>query len=113
MQPKRFLEPRYKTIDPGSINSTDDPDDELAKKSLREPEKVTISQSRVGAVLRTLLYLLPVGLSFGILQLTFRHVYWRGTGSSYNDASRCSINKILNVLEIVVKLHDPHPIFSI
>jgi len=106
MQPKGSLQPHYETIDPDSINSTDDPDDELAEKPLREPEKVAISQSRIRAVLRTLLYLLPVGLSFGILQLSFRHVYWRVPGSSGSDASRYTIAEILNVLQIVAKVHE-------
>lgn len=101
MQPKGSLQPHYESLDPDSINSTDDPDDELAEKPLREPEKVAISQSRIRAVLRTLLYLLPVGLSFGILQLSFRHVYWRVPGSSGSDASRYTIAEILNVLQIV------------
>ncbi len=106
MQPKGSLQPHYESLDPDSINSTDDPDDELAEKPLREPEKVAISQSRIRAVLRTLLYLLPVGLSFGILQLSFRHVYWRVPGSSGSDASRYTIAEILNVLQIVAKIHE-------
>lgn len=107
MQPKRSLEPHYATIDPDSISSIGDPDDELAEKALREPEKVAISQSRTRAVARTLLYLLPVGLSFGILQLSFRHVFWRVPRDSGNSAgSRYSIDEILNVLQIVAKVHE-------
>lgn len=92
-----------KTVAPDSIHSINDPEDELVGKPLKDPEKVAISHSRIGAVLRTILYLLPVGLSFGILQLSFRHVYWRGTGSS---ATSLSINEILNLLQIVAKVHE-------
>jgi len=106
MQPKASVEPHYETIDPDSINLTIDPDDEFAEKALREPEKVAISESQVGAVLRTPLYLLPVGLSFGILQLSFRHIYWRGTSSSDSHASRYSIGETLSILQIVAKVHE-------
>lgn len=106
IQPEASLEPHYESIDPDSINLADDLDDELTKKPLREPGKVAISQNRVGAILRTLLYLLPVGLSFGILQLSFRYLYWRGTSSSDSHASRYSIGETLSILQIVAKVHE-------
>ena len=104
MQPGSALEVHYETIDPDSVDGTDGPDDDLTEKLAREPEKVAIIQSRAAVFVRTIFYLLPVGFSFGILQLSFRHVYWRGTET--RDASPYSVNEILNVLQLVAKAHE-------
>ena len=105
MQPSTMQDARYESIDPDSIDATDDLDDDLARKPLREPEKIAITRSRTTTFGRILPYLLPVGLSLGILQLSFRNVYWRGTSTGTYD-SPYSINEVLNILQIVAKTHE-------
>lgn len=89
------------------MNYAEDSDQELAPTALREPEKVAIIHSLARALLQIVLYLVPVGLTFAILQLSFREIYWRGVGSSGSGRfSRYSINQVLNMLQIVAKAHE-------
>ena len=69
--------------------------------------KVAVVHSSRKIPLRVCLYLIPVALSFAILQLSFRHVYWRGTGSSDSGyLSRYTMDQVLNFLQIVWKAHE-------
>lgn len=65
-------------------------------------------------MLRVFLYLVPVGVSFAMLQLSLRHVYWRGAGDrGYGYFSRYSTNEALTVLQIVAKAHEVLIVLSI
>ena len=112
---------RYAKLQPGSsgphseaqgyhledMNYAEDSDQELAPTALREPEKVAIIHSLGRVLLQIVLYLVPVGLTFAILQLSFREIYWRGVGSSGSGRfSRCSINQVLSMLQILAKAHE-------
>ena len=89
------------------MNYAEDSDHEFAPTSLKEPEKVAIIHSLGRALFQIFLYLVPVGLTFGILQLSFREIYWRGVGSSGSGRfSRFSINQVLNMLQIAAKAHE-------
>lgn len=108
-------EGRYESINPDrkaatlaaeDLSDQDDQDDQVivARKSTKESIKPVLTPSRKAAALRTVFYLLPVGLSFGILQLSFRRVYWRGSTADYYG--HYDINEVLNILQIVAKVHE-------
>ena len=89
------------------MDYAEDSDHELTPTALKEPEKVAIIHSLGRALLQVVLYLVPVGLTSGILQLSFREIYWRGVGSSGSGHfSRYSVNQVLNILQIVAKAHE-------
>lgn len=119
MQSKHFfLDPQYRSIQPASTDQLAQPEptsDELEyedeQESNTELQKVAISQNRSRALLQTCALLLPVGLSFGILQLSFRHVYWRGGGEADGDPH--GINEILGVLQLAAKVHEIFIVFSL
>ena len=116
-----YTDPSYEALPPNTnaphpededhhienVEYAEDSDDESAPKQSKELMKVAIVHSSRKTVLRVILYLLPLGISFSILQLSFRHVYWRGTerpDSGY--LTRWSINQVLNILQIVAKAHE-------
>lgn len=70
--------------------------------------KLAVWRTRLDLPMRISAYLLPVGLSFGILQLSFRQIYWGGarTTSKGSMVDPQKTNDILAVLQIVAKLHD-------
>ena len=82
-------------------------DQELTPAASREPEKVAIIYSLPKLLFQILLHLVPVGLSFAILQLSFRNIYWRGAGGSGSGhLRRYSTNEVLSILQIVAKVHE-------
>ncbi|MCJ1398406.1 hypothetical protein MMC11_001604 [Xylographa trunciseda] len=74
------------------------------EKSSKEAKKVAISRSKSHGFLRSWIYLLPVGITFGILQLSLRQVYWRGTATG--DGLPNDTNTVLEFLQIVAKAHE-------
>ena len=89
------------------MDYAEDSDHELTPTVLKESEKVAIIHSLGRAVLQIVLHLVPVGLTFSILQLSFREIYWRGVGSDGSGYfRRYSINQALSMLQIVAKAHE-------
>ncbi|MCJ1384980.1 hypothetical protein MMC17_008098 [Xylographa soralifera] len=74
------------------------------QKSCDEPMKVAISRSKSHGFLRSWIYLVPVGITFGIFQLSLRQVYWRGTATG--DGLPNNTNTILQILQIAAKAHE-------
>lgn len=60
-------------------------------------QKVAVRQSRLKNSLWILINSFPIGLSFGILQLSIRHLFY---------GLPPDINQVLPVLQIVAEVHD-------
>ena len=115
-----FLDPRYQTIhqnfpteqldsseqqwDDSEPTNVEELDRELAQQSSTELEKIAIRQNRVAALLRVCALLVPVGLSLGVLQLSWRQLYWRGQGDSTGNPK--GINEDLAIFQIASKAHE-------
>jgi hypothetical protein len=56
-------------------------------------------RSRSGALTSSLVHIIPVGVTFGILQLSFRNVYWA-------DADAQNQRQKLSALQIAAKVHE-------
>ena len=83
----------------------EDSDEDIAQP--KEGEKVAIRRSILAVLVRIYYYSVPVGVSFTILQSSFRRIYWRGTGNSGDGyLSKYSISEVLNVLQLVAKAHE-------
>lgn len=74
---------RYETINAKAIDAVNENDDDVAEDRPKELEKIAIRSSRRKTLVEIGLYLLPITLTFGILQLSFRSVYWRGTSNEF------------------------------
>ena len=111
------IDPRYEAIDatlpadqwddfePSNIEELDR---QIATDSSKELEKIAIKQSRFRVLLRVLALLVPVGLSFAILQLSWRHIYWRN--SNHNPRA---ISEDLAILQIAAKAHEVLMVLSL
>lgn len=109
---KPALDPQYEIIDPAFVADHDHWDDseptniqeldrELAQQSSTELAKVAVRQSRRRALLRVCALLVPVAVSFAILQFSWRQRYWRDS----ND-NPVAISENLAVLQIAAKAHE-------
>lgn len=102
--------PRYEAIDPtlpadqwddAEPSNVEELDRRFAQQSSKELKKVAIYQSRLRAVPRIIALLVPVAISFTILQLSWRHVYWRDS----NQNPR-AISENVAILQIAAKAHE-------
>ena len=84
--------------EPGNIQELDR---QIAQQSTKELEKVAIRHSRPYALLRVCALLVPVALSFAILQLSWRHRYWHD--SVHNPVT---LSEDLATLQIAAKAHE-------
>lgn len=104
------IDPQYEAIDPtlppdqwddSEPSNVQELNQQLAQQSPTQLERVAILQSRLRAVPRVLALLVPVALSFAILQLSWRHVYWRDSNRNPR-----AISENLAVLQIAAKAHE-------
>ena len=69
------------------------------KGSIEEP-KIAVTSDRSTAIARSLLHITPIGVSLGVLQLSFRTVYWGDVGNSTTQ------NAALSMLQFAAKIHE-------
>ena len=80
----------------------------LEKQGAVIPAGLGQKQSRSTAIFRIIFLLIPVGISFGILQLSWRHQYWRDSDDNQNV-----INEDLAILQVGAKAHEVLIIMSL
>ena len=114
MQSSTSREPLYQSLElqpperskPDDDSISDQPDSKHAAISDSRLEKVAIKRDRGKSLLWSCVVLAPVAVSFGILQLSFRQVFWR-------DAQEPGTSTILEVLQVGAKAHELLIIFSL
>lgn len=98
---------RYEPIDPtlpadqwddSEPSNIEELNQQTAKQSAKELEKVAVRQSRFGVLFRSCVLLALAALSFAILQLSWRHRYWRDSNENVSEE--------LAVLQIAAKAHE-------
>lgn len=65
-----------------------------------EEPRVAVRIDRPAALLRCLIHLIPVAITLGILQLSFRTIFWQNIGGSDNQ------NSVLDGLQFGAKFHE-------
>ncbi|KAH7095696.1 hypothetical protein FB567DRAFT_36423 [Paraphoma chrysanthemicola] len=71
----------------------------MPNHKIHDEHKYSIQRSRTKALTSSLVHVIPVGVTFGILQLSFRNVYWA-------DADASDQRVKLSALQIAAKAHE-------
>lgn len=79
---------------------------ETSQPPLPEYGTVTVKSSRLHALLDCTIHILPIALSLGVLQLSFRNVYWLDEGAD-------RINTYRDILQVAAKAHEILIVFSL
>ena len=101
------LVPRYEPINPtlpgdqwddSEPSNLDELNQQTAKQSAKELEKIAVRQDRWNVLFRVSALLVPVAISFAFLQLSWRHHYWHDSNENVGEQ--------LALLQIAAKAHE-------
>lgn len=67
-------------------------------------KKAAVRHGRSRALLWCLLHIVPVAVSFSILQLSFRTVYWQNMGASRQNEQLAAFQVVAKVHELLITL---------
>ncbi|KAL9041907.1 MAG: hypothetical protein Q9214_003949, partial [Letrouitia sp. 1 TL-2023] len=71
-----------------------------------EYRRISVRKDRQKSMSSAVVLLIPVGISFGILQLTFRNLYWR-------DAQKPGTSEQLGLMQVAAKAHEILIVYSL
>lgn len=97
---------RTKHVDHSNGGEDDDGSTGVHSQASRRYERVPVCKDRQKSMSSAVVLLIPVGISFGILQLTFRNLYWR-------DAQKSGTSEQLGLLQVGAKAHEILIVYSL